>query len=152
MADSKKLRFSKLPILKILCQNFRDFCVYRINSGEEHGCGSTYMAARLSERRPCHSKKCIFGLFCYKEVFFRTAWQAYGLRHIYILCINLSYKSNNQSLKFWPKNIKNWWFWKSQFFESAIFILFFRNFYFCFIPIKIMHKLWCRMAGTQFSW
>ena len=68
--------------------NFQSFCakisgigpwVYRINWYDEHGCGSTHMVIRLSERRPLHRKK--------------------------------------------GQN-------------------------FCFIPIEIRHKLWCRMDGT----
>ena len=43
-------------------------------------------------------------------------------------------------------NIKNWQFWKSQFFESAI-LIFFR-----FIPIEIRLKLRDSTDGTQFLW
>ena len=87
----------------------------------------------------------IFGLFCYEEVFFRTAWQPYGLSHIHAHHINLSYKSKDQSLKFWRKKIENWRFWKSQF-------LWVGHYDFFFIPIKIRHKLWGRMDGTQSLW
>ena len=48
-------------------------------------------------------------------------------------------------MKFSQKNIENWRFWKTQLFESTIL-----NF-FCFIAMKISHKVFVRMDGTQFS-
>ena len=39
---------------------------------------------------------------------------------------------------------------KLSFFESAILIFFFKKIFFCFIPMKISHKLCVRMDGTQF--
>ena len=47
------------------------------------------------------------------------------LSHINALCINLSYSLKDQSLKFLQKSIENWRSWKSQFFLSQPFLLFF---------------------------
>ena len=47
-------------------------------------------------------------------------------------------------MKFWWKLLSFGWCWKTQFFEPAILI------FFCFIPMKISHKLCVRMVGTQF--
>ena len=80
---------------------------------------------------------CIFGLFCCKEVFFRTAWQPYGLSHIHALRINLSYKPKNQSLKCFGKK-----YWEltvlkiSFFFELAILNFFFQKNLFLLHPYK----------------
>ena len=55
-------------------------------------------------------------------------------------------------MKFSQKNIENWRSWKTQFFWVGHFEFYFSNFFifFCFIPMKISHKLCVRMDGTQF--
>ena len=58
----------------------------------------------------------------------------------------------DQSLKFSWKNIEDWRFWKTQFFWVGHFEFLFFRFFFCFIPIKVSHKLYDRMNGTQFLW
>ena len=82
----------------------------------------------------------------------RTTWRPYRLSHIDALRINQSYYPKDQSVKFWQKLLSFWRCWKTQFFfESAILIVFFqKKKYFCFIPMKIGHKLCVRMDGTQF--
>ena len=45
------------------------------------------------------------------------------------------------------KDIENWQFWKTHFdFFSK------KQFFFCFIPMKISDKLYIRIDGTQFLW
>ena len=51
-------------------------------------------------------------------------------------------------------NIENWRFWKMTFFWVGHFEFNFykKKFFFCFILMKISHKLCVRMDGTQFLW
>ena len=55
-------------------------------------------------------------------------------------------------MKFSQKNFENWRFWKTAILKNWPFWIFFakKNFFFCFIPVKISHKLCGRMDGTQF--
>ena len=56
-------------------------------------------------------------------------------------------------MKFWWKLLSFWRCWKTQFFWVGHFEFFFqKKFFFCFIPIKISHKLCARMDGSQFLW
>jgi hypothetical protein len=55
MTDPKNLRFSTLPIRNIFLPKFQGLVL-------GHGCGSTYMAVILSEKRQFYNKKCIFDL------------------------------------------------------------------------------------------
>ena len=55
-------------------------------------------------------------------------------------------------MKFSQKNIENWRFWKLTFYWVGHFEFFFSRkiIFFCFIPMKISHKLCVRIDGTQF--
>ena len=57
-------------------------------------------------------------------------------------------------MKFSQKNIENWRFWKMTFFWVGHFEFYFfkKKIFFCFILMKISHKLCVRMDGTQFLW
>ena len=80
----------------------------------------------------------------------RTAWQPYRLSHIDALRINQSYYSKVQSVKVWWKLLSFWQRWKTQFFWVSHFDFFSKkDFFFCFIPMKISHKLCVSMDGTQ---
>ena len=48
--------------------------------------------------------------------------------------------------------IENWRFWKMTFFWVSHFEFFFEKIFFCFILMKICHKLCVRMDGTQILW
>ena len=63
-------------------------------------CGSTYMVVRLSNISSKTGKKCIFCVFRPFLSLCRTASQPGRLSHINALCINQSYKSKDQSMKF----------------------------------------------------
>ena len=56
-------------------------------------------------------------------------------------------------MKFWRKLLSFWRCWKTQFFWVGHFEFFSKKrFFFCFIPMKISHKLYIRIDGTQFLW
>ena len=65
MTNSKKLSFSKPPILNIFFPKITGIgpWVRRINWCKGHWCGSTYMVMRLSDISSKTGKKCIFGVF-----------------------------------------------------------------------------------------
>ena len=49
------------------------------------------------------------------------------------------------------KILRIWRFWKTHFFWGSHFEFFFsKKYFFCFIPMKISHKLCVRIDGTQF--
>ena len=90
MADSKKLSFSKSPILKnfFVKISWIGPWVSRIDWCEGHWCGSTYMAMRLSNISSKTGSKCIFWLFL---SFCWTASRPYTLSYIDALRIIQSY-------------------------------------------------------------
>ena len=55
-------------------------------------------------------------------------------------------------MKFSRKNFENWRFWKMAIFEKRPFWIFFfkKNFFFCFILMKISPNLQSRMDGLKF--
>ena len=56
-------------------------------------------------------------------------------------------------MKFLPKNIMNLAILKNTLFLRRPYWFFFsKKYFFCFIPIKISHKLCIKMDGTQFLW
>jgi hypothetical protein len=97
-------------------------------------------------------KKCIFCVFRPFLSLCRPASRPYGLKQIKALRINQSYYLKDQSMKYWRKLLSFWRSWKTQFFWVGHFEFFFSKFFFffCFIPMKISHKLCVRMNGTQF--
>ena len=112
----------------------------RINLCKEHQCGSTCMVVRLcptyAQKRSKNTKNAFFPLLS----ILWTAWLPYRLSHLNSFHIKLSYLSKDQSLKNW-QNIENWWFWKNQFFESAILDFFFhKKIFVCLMP-QINQKL-----------
>ena len=118
--------------------------VITIDWCEGHWCGSTYMAVRLSDISSKTGKKCIF-------VFLGHFWAYVGQPHGHIdWATSLPFASINPTnprtnpWNFHKKILRIGGVEKLSFFESAIL-----NF-FCFIPMKISHKLCVRMDGTQF--
>ena len=89
-------------------------------------------------------KKCIFSAFRPFLSICLTASRPYRLGHINALRIIQSYLPKDQSMKISKKYIENWQSWKTQLFLSRPF------WFFCFIPMKISHKLCVRIDGTQF--
>ena len=60
MADSKKLSFSKLPILNIFSQKFQGLVLGLVELIDVKGID---MAMRLSDKSSKTGKKCIFSVF-----------------------------------------------------------------------------------------
>ena len=63
MADSKKQRFSKSPILNIFLWKFYGSVLGLVDWCEGQQCGSTYMAMRLFDISSKTGKKCNFCVF-----------------------------------------------------------------------------------------
>ena len=104
MAESKKLSFSKSPILKRILWKFCGL-VSRIDWCEGFLYGSTYMLDRLSDVSSKTGKKWIFCVFCLFLSLRWTASRPYRLSHIIALQINQSYWPKDQSMKFSQKKL-----------------------------------------------
>ena len=56
--------------------------------------------------------------------FYWTAWQPYRLSYILCLYMSIFYLPKDHFLKFWWKNVQNWWIWKIDFFWNNKILLY----------------------------
>ena len=84
-------------------------------------------------------------------------WVPFILTHnLWLISMGMKQKRsffNCQFSMFFCENIENWQSWKMTFFWVGHFEFFFakkKKIFFCFIPMKISHKLHVRVDGTQF--
>jgi hypothetical protein len=127
MADSKKLSFSELPILKTFLWKFHGLVLGLVGLIDAKG------------------KKTQKNAFCLFLSLNCTVSQPYRLSHINALRINQFYEPKDQSIKFSPNFFENWQFWKTNFFLSRPFwIFFFKDFFFAY-----SHENQSKLLGYQ---
>jgi len=84
MADSKKVHFSKSPILKFFFENGLVLGLVRLIDAKD-------MVVRMSDVNSKIGKKCIFCVFRPFLGLYQTVSRPYRLSHTNALCINQSY-------------------------------------------------------------
>ena len=87
--------------------------VSRRNSWIGQGCSSTYMVVRLSNIRAKTTKNAFLPL---KWPFVGQPDNHMGWATSLACTLNIFYLPKDYFLKFWWKNVQNWWIWKIAFF------------------------------------
>ena len=83
-----------------------------------------------------------------------TAWQPYRLSYILGLFMSFFYLPKDHFLKFWWKNVQNWWIWKIDFFwnnKIPVFKIQKKKF-FWLNPVQMSYKFLGIMDWIQFLW
>jgi hypothetical protein len=136
MADSKKVRFSKSPILKNFLWKFHGLVLGLVELIDAKG---------IDIVQPIWLWGCLNTQKMHFFLFLRLRWTAsrpYRLSYITALCINQSY----EPMKFSQNNFENWRFWKTHFFWVGHF-----DFFFALFPWKSVKATWVSRMGRNFD-
>ena len=84
-----------------------------------------------------------------------TVWQPYRLSYILGLYMSIFYLPKDHFLKFWWKNVQNWWIWKIVFFwnnKIPVFKIQKKINSFWLNPLQMYYKFLGIMDWIQFLW